>query len=417
MVQDRGHVVYSAKDLLGIEEDPNQWIVPNMIPRAGITLVFGQGASFKSSIVFDLCVAISAGEHFSLRPLKFTVSLPGPVFINSTEGSLQKNKWRILAHSRAYNVNPADLPLYYCQQPFYMDDLRDVEALEEYIKEIKPVVVVLDPLDSFFSGEENSARDTKPVRRQIDRLIQTYNTAFVVVHHQGKKKKDVEAAPRGSSAWYDWADSVLHVNKKQVKIPGLDNPATVVEVKGTKQRDGEEGHLFAAVPNIDKVLKKVTFTFFDGKNTASIVQAYFKQEIYQLLLGRQTPMTNQMLADTLNVRPERIVQALTGLEADGLIAKDGALARAFGPNGGRTRQIPAWRALVQRTVVDDALTMVKIEGKAMEEIDKEYLIEPSIPEPIVEVGEPRFEVIAPDDENGDKGNDDSVREVGVGEGP
>jgi hypothetical protein len=137
----RSHQVYSVKDLLALKDDPNRWIVENMIPRAGRTLVFGQGGTYKSTLIFDLCVALSA-EKMLLR--QFTVNGSGPVLLNSTEGSIYENKSRLLAHARAHAVNPAELPLYFCQQPYCLDDAVDVEELEMVIKIIKPVLIVLD---------------------------------------------------------------------------------------------------------------------------------------------------------------------------------------------------------------------------------------------------------------------------------
>ena len=56
----RTHKVFSVAELLALQDTPDKWIVPHMIPRSGRTLVFGTGGAYKSTIVFDLCVAIAA---------------------------------------------------------------------------------------------------------------------------------------------------------------------------------------------------------------------------------------------------------------------------------------------------------------------------------------------------------------------
>ena len=377
------HVIYSARDLLDLEDDPNRWIVPNMIPRAQRTLVFGAGGTFKSTVIFDLAVAVSAKR---LLFQQFPVQIYGPVLVNSTEGNLFESKRRILAHARAHDVNPAEIPLYFCQQPFCLDERGDVAALEQVMQELKPVMVVLDPLDSFFSGDENSAKETKAVRRTVDRLIRTYDTAFIIIHHETKSQE--KPTPRGSGAWYGWVDAVLHVKTKSLNIPGVATPQQNVEINSLKQRNGETGRVFSGVPNIDKTLDTVTFSFYDGKDTSGIVRLYIKQQVYRTMLDYKGPMTNKMLCDILGLRPERISEAMEELEATGLAVKDGELERPFGPNGSKTRVVKGWQAVRRATLVDNALIMSKAMQSYEKQFDDEYAIIPEI-----EGEEPTYEAL------------------------
>ena len=349
-----------------------------MIPAYGRTLVFGQGGSYKSTIIFDLCVAIAAQRPLALKPFHFGINRYGPVLLNSTEGSLFDNKERILHHARAYQVNPADLPLYYCQQPFLLDDPREVQELEYHIKEIQPVAIVLDPLDSYFSGDENSAKETKSLRRTLDRIIKTYELAVIVIHHETK----AEGSPRGSSAWYGWADSILHVKKSRIKV---DLPETIplITVEGKKQRNGREGHVFSAIPSIDETLKQTTFTYYDGKNKAAIALEYWKTKIYQILATSMQPMTAASIAALLEQRPEKISEALEALEVDGLASRDGVVQRRFGAQGSRTRDVLAWQAVRLANVVDLAEYMVKKDIAIYEEELTAYDVQPLNPEPIL----------------------------------
>jgi hypothetical protein len=368
----RRHQVYSVRDLLALEDDPNRWIVPDLIQKSNRIMVFGEGGHYKSALVFDLCVAVASGGNL-IREI--AVRQHGPVLINSTEGSLFDNKNRLLSHMRAHGVNPVDLPLFFCQQPYCLDDAQDIHALELEIRRIKPVVVVLDPLDSFFSGDENSAKETKALRRTVDRMIDEYKCTFVVIHHQaanvGKDGKELRAKPRGSTAWYGWADAVLHVKAKKQKL-GLPIELEVITVEAQKQRNGPKGHMFSAVPFIDKRLAQTTFAFYNGVDAAGVARSYYKFHIHRLLHESGQPMTNGMLADTLGVRQEKLTEALQELEQAGFIAKDAGVSRAFGPEGSRVRTVAAWRARVPLSVVDAAAIMVKDEEIELQQ----YSIEP-----------------------------------------
>lgn len=383
MVAKRTHRVFPVKDLLELEEDPRRWIVPNMVPRAQTTLVYGHGGSYKSTIVFDLCVAVASESNKLFQQLAysetgqrlvvgFDVLLHGPVLLVSTEGNIYESKRRILAHARAHDVNPADLQLNFCQDPFLLDDQLDVLELEAWIGDLKPVLVVLDPLDSFFSGEENSAKDTKPVRRAITRLIQQYETAFIIIHHAAKDQN--RSTPRGSSAWFGWADAVLEVKKKSKKLPGMQERADIFTVDAKKQRNGKAGQVFSCVPSFDEVLDTVTCSFYDGKDLSGVVRTFIKKSVYSYLRDCPEGQTNQMVAERLGLRAEQAGEALASLEVDGLVARDAFIERPFGPGATRTRRISAWRAVVKKSVVDLAITMVKTMRKAEEEFLKSYTV-------------------------------------------
>jgi hypothetical protein len=374
----RKHQVYSARELLSLQEDPNRWIVKDMMQKCNRIFLFGEGGSYKSAISFDLCVAIASGGRL-LRQID--VLQHGPVFLNSTEGSIFDNRDRLLSHIRAHGVNPFDMPLYICQQPFGLDDATDIIELEGLIKKHKPMLVMLDPLDSFFSGDENSSKETKALRRTVDRLIDEYKCAFLIIHHQtkvpggDKNSKSNRASLRGSSAWYGWADAVLHVKLSKKKL-GLPEPTEIITLESLKQRNGPKGHMFSAVPIIDKALNHTTFVYFDGKDASAVVRGYFKSKLYSALRSSDQPMTNLMLAEMIGVRQERIVEALADLEKEGMIVKDGEVKRAFGTDGSRSKKVPAWRPLVPLSIVDAAAIMVKYEESELLQYDM-INVEPS----------------------------------------
>jgi len=363
------HTVYSARDLLLLQDDPDRWIVENVIPKIGRTMVYGKGGANKSTIIFDLCIAISAGTHL-LR--QFKINTYGPVLLISTEGSIFDNKNRIMAHARAHGINPAALPLYYCQQPFALDDPLDITELRTLIKELKPVLVVLDPLDSFFSGDENSSKETKMLRRAVDAMIDEFRLAFIIIHHESK----IGGSPRGSSAWQGWADAILYVSKKRKKL-GLPVALDIVSVTGQKQRNGKEGLVFTAVPLHDDVLNEITFSLIQGTDHSQVILEYWKYRCYIALCESTDAQTDTMLAQKLQTRQEKISECLLSLEAEGKIAKDAVVERTFGDN--RRRQFPAWRVVKKIDLVKLMEYMVKQEEQYLEDELQAYQIDPKEP--------------------------------------
>jgi hypothetical protein len=349
------HRLYSAQELMGLEEDPNRWIVPNMIPKASRVLVYGDGATFKTSIMFDLCIAVAARRKL-LR--QFPVQHFGPVLIVSTESNIHENSRRLKGHARAHGIDMGELPLTYCQDPFYLDDAQDQRELASIIEELRPAIVMLDPLDSCFLGDENSARDTKHVRLALNAMIDAYECTFIIIHHASKGVQGAKKLPRGSTAWYGWADSVILCEKKHIKL-GLPTKQKFLEMTAKKQRNGEEGRVLSGVPVYDEVLQTFTFNIYEGKDRAAVVDNFWAREAYKVLRFATEPMTTKMLAEKLEVRSDRLAGPMQLLEGDSLAAKDCFVLRPYGNKGG-TRKVPAWRALKRYTVAELSEIMVRV---------------------------------------------------------
>jgi KaiC/GvpD/RAD55 family RecA-like ATPase len=98
------------------------------------------------------------------------------------------------------------------------------DALETLVKSTRPDVVVVDPLSSTHSLDENSIA-IKQALNNVDRLIDLYGCAAIVVHHSTTKartdrngkpvEKDPIEEPRGHSSLVDWCD--VHMHLKAVK--------------------------------------------------------------------------------------------------------------------------------------------------------------------------------------------------------
>ena len=351
------HVVYTARDMLSLEDSGDRWIVPHLIPKEGRVLVFGEGGDFKTTILFDLCVAIASANRSLFS--KFKIDTYGPALVISTEGNIFDSRRRIFSHARAHNVNPGELPLYFSQEPFLLDDPTDLAALDTLIDHIRPLIVVLDPLDSFFMGEENSSKETKPIRTGLNAIIRKYGCTVVLIHHAAKNKD----TPRGTSAFYGWADAVLYVKAKPYALKELPDgeELKVVSVVGQKMRNGKGGHKFSGVPMIDEARDLVTFSFYENTDYSGVVLTYFKKRVYELL-RTGGPQTTEGLVQQLGEKTRaRVKAALDSLEIEQLVDHRGMIPVSCGNGPNDTRRVKAWRALQIKTIVDLAQDVVHSE--------------------------------------------------------
>lgn len=97
------------------------------------------------------------------------------------------------------------------------DEGRRLIAAE--VAEVKPDVVIFDPLAKFHLQDENSAQWMGAIMRAGDRLIEEYGCALIYIHHIGKPGGEENAKRggdrlRGSSAVFADVDTLILVDRQ-----------------------------------------------------------------------------------------------------------------------------------------------------------------------------------------------------------
>ncbi|MCA3011409.1 MAG: AAA family ATPase [Myxococcaceae bacterium] len=122
-----------------------------------------------------------------------------------------------------------------------LDDQRARQQLVEALKRHERPVMVLDPLTSLWSGDENDTREANRLRAALDELVNANpSTLLVMLHHTSKATANGDGheinAPRGSSVFAGWADVML-------KLTHAEAPKGYVALSliVAKNRDGERG--------------------------------------------------------------------------------------------------------------------------------------------------------------------------------
>ena len=127
---------------------------------------------------------------------------------------------------------------------------------------VVPKVVVLDTLNRYMKGDENSAQESRAFINNCLALMERYGCIVIVVTHTGVAE-DAQGRARGSSAWRGAADTEICVQKSQ-KFAGL------VEVGQKKMKDAE----MLEEPVYMKLEKKVIATDSYGKEITSCIVRY-----------------------------------------------------------------------------------------------------------------------------------------------
>jgi hypothetical protein len=202
-----------------------RYLVKGLIPRNGITVVWGPPKCGKSFWLFDCLMHVALGSEYRGRRVH-----QGPVVYCAFEG-----QGGISARVEAFRQNKmdfhdGDVPFFL--QPVTLDLVKDHEALIRAIRDAlgdqTPVVVALDTLNRSLVGSESSDEDMAAYIKAADAISKAFECAVAIVHHCGHN----DARMRGHSSLVAALDAELSVKRQ------ADNS---IVVKVERLKDGQEG--------------------------------------------------------------------------------------------------------------------------------------------------------------------------------
>jgi hypothetical protein len=210
---------------IAIGEGP-EWLIADIVPAAGLTVVFGESGCGKSFLVGDSGLAIARGLPWAGKEV-----LAGTVVYVTAEGASGFRK-RLVAYRQHYDIGDVPVPFHVIaaapdlgQKPGDAQTLiADIGAQATNVR-----AVVIDTLARAMNGaDENSARDMGIFADNCAAIGQRLGCAVLALHHTGK---DTGKGARGSSALRAAADCEILVEGSQER-----RTASV-----SKQKDGEDG--------------------------------------------------------------------------------------------------------------------------------------------------------------------------------
>lgn len=330
-----------ASDLMDLP--PLRWLVRGVLPAKGLAALYGASGSGKSFLALDLCAAVAAGEEWfdcrvSLAPVAY-VALEGEA------GFSQRVKAWQLHHGD-------DLPagLRFVMQPFDLRSLDDLGELAEAVMASGGAggLVVIDTLNRAAPGvDENSSQDMGLLIDAAKALQSRLGGLVLLVHHTGK---DQTKGLRGHSSLHAALDAAIEVtrtdDRRDWRIAkakdghdGEAHPFKLVVVDIGLDDDGEPVTSCVVEPDSSpaefrRVLppksgnQRVAWDAL-GEMLRQAGDARPKDAPDTLPLNRPA-VTLEAAVDRIRERltcdakrkTERAQQALTGLQAKGLIAVD-----------------------------------------------------------------------------------------------
>lgn len=200
----------STADML--RRPAQQWLIPAILPRDSIALVYGLSGGLKSFLVMAWAFAIGTGRQWLGRPVS-----AGPVAYIAAEGG-----YGVMKRARAWmtfhgHTDPDTIGVKWYDQPMAMQDHTNLAELLTALKEdfeTPPVLVVIDTLSRCSAGaDEDSNTEMAHVLAGADLIREQFHCTVLIVHHVGK---DRERGPRGASALLCNVEAAIYVTPTTV---------------------------------------------------------------------------------------------------------------------------------------------------------------------------------------------------------
>lgn len=230
----------SIDDILQ-EEIKMSWLIKGWIPDNSIGMVHGPSSSGKTTIVMDMILsAISPKGEWKGNIIRNPLSV---VYLCG-EG-LNGVKARIRAWS-AYNLTEVFNNFVVYPLPVDLDSQAGVHIIREQLGTLtwKPDLIVIDTVNRYMSGDENSAQDTRVFLNCVDALRREFSCSGLYIHHTGNNE-EAQGRARGSSAWrgaLDYEISVGFVDEAKIQ-----RVVRQVKMKDAELKEPMYGHLESVV--------------------------------------------------------------------------------------------------------------------------------------------------------------------------
>jgi hypothetical protein len=204
--------VINYRDFVAMDYPSPTSIVEGFICRSELIILSAKAKSFKSMLTTNMALCCAKGTSF----LDHFVTNKSNVLIVQTEVTPASLKERLIEMNNEEMVDnlfiaePASIKI---------DNLDDLSLLRKAIIDHSIDFLILDPLYTLHSGDENSASDMSKILFGLKEMVNELNIGCMLIHHQGKKFEGGESRQagqkhRGSSAFADVPDGSISLERK-----------------------------------------------------------------------------------------------------------------------------------------------------------------------------------------------------------
>ncbi len=191
-----------------------QWLIEGLWSEQAVGILGGEPKCCKSFLALDVAVSVASGTA-CLR--QFPVGRTGKVLLFPAEDSLAVVRQRLQGIAAAAQVPFASLPVEVITAPsLRLDTPADRQRLSNTVQQLRPILLILDPLIRLHRVDENDATQIATLLSYLRQLQRQFHLAVLLVHHARKDSNSSRPgqALRGSSELHGWGDSNLYLRRR-----------------------------------------------------------------------------------------------------------------------------------------------------------------------------------------------------------
>jgi AAA domain-containing protein len=278
------------------------WLIDQLWTAHAVGIIGGTPKSYKTWMALEIAVSVASG---SACLTTFAVPSPGPVLLYAAEDSEATLRLRLESLVQHHGLALAQLDLrVITADSLRLDRTSDQERLEATLLLHRPVLLILDPLVRLHAIDENAAGEIAALLGYLRLLQRKSGAAIALVHHA---RKNVSASGgagyslRGSSDLYAWVDSFLYLRRhhSQLQLSAEHRSAPGAGPMALELAMSESGPYLQLT---------------SAANAVALAQGDpLLEQILALLSRSSEPCTAENLRSRLQVRNQRLVEALRQL--------------------------------------------------------------------------------------------------------
>jgi hypothetical protein len=297
-----------------LECDPNYkpWLIERLWTIHAVGFVSGPPKSFKTWTVLEMAVSVATGlPCFGAFPVHRT----GPVLLYAAEDPASALRLRLQALARHHGLNLDQIDIrVICADSLRLDRPADRQKLAATVELHRPALLVLDPLVRLHALDENQAAPMAELLGHIRTLQRASATAIAIVHHSRKASAhSAGQSLRGSSDLYAFVDSLVSLQRHHGRV------TLSAEHRSAPELAPVPLELFAADQTDPAPYLRIAATTDDAAPQKNPLE----DRILNFLKESHSPGTTDSLRAVMQVRKQRLLEALKNLIEQRVIRRDG----------------------------------------------------------------------------------------------
>jgi hypothetical protein len=289
------------------EETRERWLIEELWGASAVGVIGGAPKCSKTWLALDMALSVATGTACLDR---YEVPEPGLVLVYLAEDSLAIVRERVEGIARHRGLDLDAIPIHVITAPVLRLDREPHRSqLLETARQLRPRLLLLDPLVRLHGIDENHAGEVAELLAYFRSLQRELDLSVVLVHHTRKNAPGGAAAGmglRGSSDIHAFGDSNLYLRRTANRLMLSSEHRAAAAARSV--------YLDLVATNEATTHLEVVGDVGDEKRRDLRTQVLD-------LLADSGVLTRAKLRETLSVKNERLGEALESLQQAGRISR------------------------------------------------------------------------------------------------